>query len=77
MRTDSVIADSLMGQGEALDCFNAHVQEAKKNQLWLENQKTQLALETLSAITDPQVRAEMYAAMFNPATNNASGTTTA
>lgn len=66
LRTDSVVADALMGQGEALDCFNAHVQEAKKNQLWLEAEKLKLALETLQAIPDPALRAQLYAAMFNP-----------
>lgn len=72
LRTDSVVADALMGQGDALDCFNSHVQEAKKNQLWLETEKTKLAIETLQAISDPALRAQMYAAMFNPpvATNN-------
>ena len=68
LRTDSVVADALLGQGEALDCFNAHVQEAKKNQLWLEAEKLRLALDTLSDIADPQIRAQMYAAMFNPPT---------
>lgn len=59
-------ADALLGQGDALDCFNGHVQEAKKNQIWLENAKTQLALTTLSDITDPIVRAEWFAKLFNP-----------
>lgn len=68
LRTESVVADALMGQGDALDCFNAHVQEAKKNQLWLEAEKLRIALETLSAIDDPKLRAQMYAAMFNPPT---------
>ncbi len=66
LRTDSVIADALLGQGDALDCFNGHVQEAKKNQIWLENAKTQFALETLALIPDPIARAEWFAKFFNP-----------
>lgn len=66
LRTDSVIADALLGQGEALDCFNAHSQEAKKQALYIENQKQLLALNTLAEISDPIQRAEYYAKMFNP-----------
>jgi hypothetical protein len=66
LRTDSVIADALLGQGEALDCFNAHSQEAKKQALYIENQKQLLALNTLAEITDPIQRAEYYTKMFNP-----------
>ena len=42
LRTDSFIVDALMGQGEALDCFNSHVQEAKMQVLYIENAQKQL-----------------------------------
>jgi hypothetical protein len=42
LRTDSFVVDALMGQGEALDCFNSHVQEAKMQALYIENAQKQL-----------------------------------
>jgi hypothetical protein len=42
LRTDSFVVDALMGQGEALDCFNSHVQEAKMQTLYIENAQKQL-----------------------------------
>lgn len=42
LRTDSFIVDALLGQGEALDCFNSHVQEAKMQALYIENAQKQL-----------------------------------
>ena len=42
LRTDSFIVDALMGQGEALDCFNSHVQEAKMQALYIENAQKEL-----------------------------------
>jgi hypothetical protein len=68
LRTPSVVADALLGQGEALDCFNAHVQEAKTQQMYLEAQKLDTALSILNGITDPVQKADAYAKMFNPVT---------
>lgn len=42
LRTDSFVVDALMGQGEALDCFNSHVQEAKMQALYIENAQKEL-----------------------------------
>ncbi len=42
LRTDSFIVDALLGQGEALDCFNSHVQEAKMQTIYIENAQKQL-----------------------------------
>ncbi len=66
LKTDAVIIDALLGHASALDCFNANVQEEKKNELLLNNLKQELAFETLKQIADPIKRAEMYAEMFNP-----------
>lgn len=38
MPTDSLVVDSLLGQGEALDCFNLHAQDAEIQRLQFENQ---------------------------------------
>ncbi len=39
LRTDSTIVDALLGQGDALDCFNKIQQDAKAVKLELENNK--------------------------------------
>ena len=38
MPTESLVVDSLLGQGEALDCFNLHAQDAEIQRLQFENQ---------------------------------------
>jgi hypothetical protein len=43
LRTDSLIVDALLGQGEALDCFNSHAQDAKTQALYIENANKELA----------------------------------
>lgn len=43
LRTDSLIVDALLGQGEALDCFNSHAQDAKTQALYIENSNKELA----------------------------------
>jgi hypothetical protein len=43
LRTDSLIVDALLGQGEALDCFNSHAQNAKTQALYIENAGKELA----------------------------------
>ena len=67
LRTDSVIVDALLGQGEALDCFNVKLQEAANMKAYLENfmlyleqlEKTQ-AMEVIDQIEDPQLKGELY-----------------
>ena len=72
-----MIVDAVLGQGEALDCFNSHTQNAKTQALYMDNEKAQLdqnrislAIDTLNAITDPAVRAEWFAKIFNPQVQN-------
>lgn len=71
LRTPSVIVDSLLGQGEALDCYNMNLQEkeielkteeVKENQL--RNQLMTDSILSLTQITDPVQRAEAYKNMF-------------
>jgi hypothetical protein len=42
LRTDSLVTDALLGQGEALDCFNSHAQEAKTQAMYLDNANKEL-----------------------------------
>ena len=76
LRTPAVIVDALLGQGEALDCFAMKIQEENTKKKQIENQKEQLILDTLSAITDPVARAEAMAKIFNPVTTIVQGNTT-
>jgi hypothetical protein len=69
LRTDSLIVDALLGQGEALDCYSMKVQEADADKSILENERTRIALEILQGITDPVAKAEAFAKMFNPPKN--------
>lgn len=75
LRTDSVIADAILGQGEALDCYNARLQEAAAASAELrnvryaqetahENGKVSAALAAIAAIADPEARATAYKKVF-------------
>lgn len=75
LRTDSVVVDALLGQGEALDCYNTRLQEsaALSSELATERQKQEIdteaarqnaALDILRAIGDPVLAAEAYKKMF-------------
>jgi hypothetical protein len=71
MPTDSVVTDALMGQGEALDCYNQKLQEAAAEKALLELKemamnlqiKTQ-AMAIIDLITDPAQKAELYKKVF-------------
>ncbi|PKQ67076.1 hypothetical protein [Raineya orbicola] len=69
LRTDSLIADCVLGQGAALDCFSAKLQNSDSDKGILENEKTRIALQILESITDPVAKAEAFAKMFNPPKN--------
>lgn len=62
--TDSVIVDSILGQGEALDCFNLKAQDAVVLKANLENEIMQQSIEIINAITDPTEKATMYKKVF-------------
>ena len=64
LRTDSVITEALLGQGEALDCYNQKLQEAATVDATLKNQATQQQISIINAITDPLKKAEMYKKVF-------------
>lgn len=80
LRTPSVIVDALLGQGEALDCYNQQLQEAAFTGAQLTNQaaelanagvrldhaKAQQAMAVLDGIADPVQKAELYQLIFGP-----------
>ena len=70
-RTDSVIVDSLLGHGEALDCFNLELQEATVTKSHLENitlnlnnRKIKEAIEALNSASDPEMKVKIYETIF-------------
>jgi hypothetical protein len=75
LRTDSVIVDAVLGQGEALDCYNIRLQEQAaieaellndrlKKETENEYDRNAAALNILSQISDPALAAEAYKKMF-------------
>ncbi len=64
LRTPAVIVDALLGQGEALDCYNQHLQEAAFDGAHLANRKTEQALAIIDAIADPAEKARFYNHVF-------------
>ena len=64
LRTDSVICDALMGQGEALDCFNLQLQDAAVLSAQLQNYTTLQALQVIDGISDPMEKAKLYKKVF-------------
>jgi hypothetical protein len=81
LRTDSVIVDAVLGQGEALDCYNMRLQEAAATAQELQNMRFEkemvfdidqrnAALEIIRAITDPVQAAEAYHRIFGECCGN-------
>jgi hypothetical protein len=73
LRTDSLIVDALLGQGEALDCFNSHAQDAKTQALYIENANKELAnlrqeIENSKALVDKD-RVTMAMVLLNQITD--------
>jgi hypothetical protein len=71
LRTDSVIVDALLGQGEALDCFNLKLQEAANMKAYMENftlylqqLEKQQAMEVIDSIENPNEKADLYKRVF-------------
>lgn len=64
VRTPAVMVDALLGQGEALDCYNMQLQEAAYTTAHLANQKTAQALAIIEGIADPIEKAKFYKSVF-------------
>src|SRR5699024_5756189 len=61
MRTPSLVVDALLGQGEALDCYNQELQLEAVNSAKLENQRAEISNKTDEVnvgITDDQWKVE-------------------
>jgi hypothetical protein len=68
MRTDSVVVDSLLGQGEALDCYNQKLQDIAVEKAQLDNDAETQRQELMQTLigNDPTVAADKYKKVFGP-----------
>ena len=64
LRTDSVVADALLGQGEALDCFNMRTQDATAMQAYLANAELLQKMEIVDQQATPADKAAIYKKVF-------------
>ncbi len=64
LRTDSVVTDALLGQGEALDCYNTKLQEADTITAQLNNIEQLQQLLVIQGISDNEKKAELYKKVF-------------
>jgi hypothetical protein len=64
LRTPALIVDALLGQGEALDCYNQHLQQAAFDGAILANKKLEQQIALIDAIADPVEKATQYNHVF-------------
>ncbi|PHI18123.1 hypothetical protein CEQ90_19550 [Lewinellaceae bacterium SD302] len=64
MRTPGVIVDSLLGQGEALDCYNTNLQQQNIIAAELNNERTKQALNIIDGFSTPEEQAVNYKRVF-------------
>lgn len=64
LRTHALIVDAVLGQGEALDCYNQHLQEAAVEGAHLTNRKQAQAIGVVDGISDPAEKARLYNHVF-------------
>jgi hypothetical protein len=60
LRTPSVIVDSLLGQGEALDCYNSLLQDEAVRTAKVKNDMLTQAYDIIRNIPDPTQQATLY-----------------
>ncbi len=70
LRTSSLIADAILGQGEALDSFNIKTQSALSMTDGLNNLQTLQKIEIVSAQPTPEAKADAYLKVFGEQTPN-------
>jgi hypothetical protein len=64
LRTPSVVADALLGQGEALDCFNTRLQDTAAMKAYIENAAMLQQMEVIAKIDNPAEKASAYKKVF-------------
>jgi hypothetical protein len=66
LRTDSLIAEALLGQADALDQYAMAKQAADADMAVLANDRESLAQSTLAAIANPEQRARSFRPVYTP-----------
>lgn len=56
--------DAVLGQGEALDCYNMKLQDAATERAYKENEELQQKIDSVNEITDPIEKADSYKKIF-------------
>ncbi len=64
LRTPAVVVDSLLGQGESLDCYNQLLQDAAVERAHLDNRVTRTALDIVDSIPKPNLKIGAYTALL-------------
>ena len=64
IRTSALVVDSLLGQGEALDCYNQKLQDAATLNAALHNDKLKQAIDAIANIADPEEKVKLYKKVF-------------
>lgn len=64
VRTSAVVVDALLGQGEALDCYNQKLQDAATLRANLDNDRISQMMEVINSIDEPTQKAELYKRVF-------------
>ena len=70
LRTDSVVADALLGQGEALDCFNLRLQDAEAMKAHLGNAETLQRMVIVDGMETALDKATNYKKVFGDCCDN-------
>lgn len=70
LKTSSAVVDAVLGQGEALDCFNMKAQDAVAIGEQLQNMSSLQQLAIIQAIDDPAQRAELYKKVYGSCCEN-------
>jgi len=64
LRTPSVIVDALLGQGNALDCHNTHLQQLNVESQRISNRRMEQAIEVIDGIGSAEEKARLYKSVF-------------
>lgn len=70
LQTPSVIVDALLGQGEALDCYNTHLQQESVIAQELKNEQVRQAVGIIDAFNTPEDKAKFYKQVFGDCCND-------
>ena len=64
LKTSSVVVDALLGQGEALDCYNMKLQDADAVKSQLSNLELLQKMELIEDVSDADKKVELYKRVF-------------